>query len=422
MKAFAKSIIVMILSRQVRRLYKKTPELKVVAVTGSVGKTSTKLAISKILGQGYKIQYQDGNYNDIVTIPLIFFGQKTPSLFNPAAWLKLIISNELKLQKKYPFDIVVVELGTDGPEQLKKLNKFLQVEIGVLTAITPEHMEYFKTLDAVAKEELEIFSFSKLVIANTDMIEARYLKGLNYLSYALEQDADYQLKNLSFDDEGSSFDIFAGDEKIFSGNHEAIAEPLLYAILAAIAVAKKIGLNKDQIDKGIKSIKSASGRMQILKGINNSTIIDDTYNASPEAVRAALKTLYRIKAPQKIALLGNMNELGDFSESAHTEIGKFCDPAKLALVVTIGPDANNYLASAAKSNGCQVVEFDDPKKIAEYLRDKIQPGALILAKGSQNKVYAEEAVKALLANPDDAKNLVRQSEYWLKRKEKAFVK
>lgn len=422
MKAFAKSVVVAILSWQVKRLYRKNPNLKTIAVTGSVGKTSTKLAISKILSQSYKVQYQDGNYNDIVTIPLVYFGQKMPSLLNPFGWAKTILATELQLHKTYPYEIVIIELGTDGPGQLARLHKFLKVEIGVLTAITPEHMEYFADLDAVAKEELEIFNFSSLVIANIDMCDKKYLANRSYLSYAIESDADYRLSNLSFDEGGSNFDVTSGPEKIFSGNHEAIAEPLLYAIVAGIAVAKKVGMNNEKIDAGIKSIKPAPGRMQILKGLNNSTIIDDTYNASPEAVAAALKTLRRLQAPQKIAILGNMNELGSYSENEHRNIGALCKPKDINLLITIGPDANKYLAEAAKVNGCVVEAFDSPYKASAFLKDKIEPGALILAKGSQNGVYAEEAVKILLAEPKDAQLLVRQSKPWLKKKTRSFLK
>jgi UDP-N-acetylmuramoyl-tripeptide--D-alanyl-D-alanine ligase len=160
--------------------------------------------------------------------------------------------------------------------------------------------------------------------------------------------------------------------------------------------------------------------MRRLVGINNSTIIDDTYNASPEAVSAALKTLYRLDAPQKIAVLGNMNELGKFSAEAHRQIGEQCDPKQLDLVVTIGPDANKYLAPAAEKKGCKVGTFSDPYQAGEFVKLQIKPGALVLVKGSQNKVFAEEAVKTLLADPVDASKLVRQSRYWMKIKAKNF--
>ncbi len=163
-------------------------------------------------------------------------------------------------------------------------------------------------------------------------------------------------------------------------------------------------MTKPAIEKGIASIKPVSGRMQHLEGIKGSIILDDTYNASPEAMRASLDTLYRIKAPQKIAILGNMNELGGYSQREHEAAGKYCDPRELDLVVTIGPDANKYLAPAAEKTGCNVKTFDSPYAAGKYIKEIIEPGAVILAKGSQNKVFAEEAVKQFLASSKDKIN------------------
>src|SRR5690606_20106109 len=114
-----------------------------------------------------------------------------------------------------------------------------------------------------------------------------------------------------------------------------------------------------------------------LKGINNSLILDETYNASPEAVRAALDSVYTMKAPQKIALLGNMNELGDMSADAHREIGEYCDPEQLELVVTLGQDANKYSAPAAKRKGCTVQAFNNPYDAGKFIREHIKEGAVI---------------------------------------------
>jgi UDP-N-acetylmuramoyl-tripeptide--D-alanyl-D-alanine ligase len=157
-----------------------------------------------------------------------------------------------------------------------------------------------------------------------------------------------------------------------------------------------------------------------LPGIKNSTLIDDTYNASPVAAKAALDVLYAGQAPQRIAILGSMNELGGYSPEAHREVGDYCDPSKLNLVVTIGKDANQYLAPAAAVRGCQVATFINPYKAGNYVGEQLQEGAVVLAKGSQNRVFAEEALKVLLANAGDADKLVRQSPYWRSVKAKQF--
>jgi UDP-N-acetylmuramyl pentapeptide synthase len=115
-----------------------------------------------------------------------------------------------------------------------------------------------------------------------------------------------------------------------------------------------------------------------------------------------------------------MNELGNASEDAHRQIGRYCEPKQLDLVVTIGPDANAYLAPEAQKLGCTVASFDDPYSAGEYVRNRMKSRALVLAKGSQNGVYAEEAVKLLLQNSSDANRLVRQSSVWLAKKAKNF--
>jgi UDP-N-acetylmuramoyl-tripeptide--D-alanyl-D-alanine ligase len=417
----AKKIVVAVLGWQVRRLYKKNG-FKVVAVAGSLGKTSTKLAIAQVLNAKYKVRHQGGNYNDIVTVPLIFFAEDLPNLFNPFAWIAVFWRNHQQLGKKYPYDVVVVEVGTDGPGQITKYAKYLKNDIGVLSAIAPEHMEFFDDLDAVAAEELQIANLSKKLIVNVDQVESKYSKRIKKptSTYSLKERANIQLKNVKFDGFSADFDVLENEALLLRAEHEAIAEPRLYAVAAAVAVARELGMSPSEIKQGLNNLKPVAGRMQKLQGANSSTIIDDTYNASPPAMKAALDTLYRLDAPQKIAILGNMNELGKYSRAAHEEMGDYCDPKKLDLVITLGPDANKYLAPGAEAKGCRVQQFDDPYSAGDYLKPLIKSGALILAKGSQNRVFAEETVKLLLARPSDAKNLVRQSPDWLKIKKQAF--
>lgn len=421
MQEIAKSMVVATLGWQVRRLYKKN-DFKVVAVAGSLGKTSSKLAIAQVLAKKYRVQHQDGNYNDIVTVPLIFFGQKTPSLLSPFAWLAVFWRNEAQLRKRYPYEIVVVEVGTDGPGQIAQYGKYLKADIGVLTAIAPEHMEFFDDIDAVAKEELQLVNLSESIIMNLDFVEPKYSSKIKKptTTYAIRGSADIRLKNIKFDGFLSDFDVLENDEVLLRAQHEAVAEPRLYAVAAAVAVARKLGMEPGEIKLGLDKLKPVAGRMQKLEGVKGSTIVDDTYNASPPAMKAALDTLYRLDAPQKIAILGNMNELGTYSQAAHEEIGSYCDPAKLDSVITLGPEANKYLAPAAEANGCKVQRFNDPYSVGDYLKQIIKNNALVLAKGSQNRVFVEEAVKLILANPSDTKRLVRQSDAWLKTKAKAF--
>jgi UDP-N-acetylmuramoyl-tripeptide--D-alanyl-D-alanine ligase len=424
MKSALKKLVASILGSQLKRLRKKN-RIFVVAVAGSIGKTSTKLALAHVLSQTYRVQYQEGNYNDFVTVPLIFFGRKLPNIYNPFSWLLVFLRNEAVIAKKYPYHIVVVELGSDAPGQMAQFSKYLAADIGVLTAIVPEHMANFADLNAVASEELEMRKFTTKIFANKDLVPPEYLGHLpsTTVTYGINQPADIQLTNIHWNGgEDATFDIVYGGITFLHGEHELVTEPQLYSICAAVSVGTELDMTTSAVDKGIRSIKPVNGRMQHLNGLSGALILDDSYNASPEAVIGALDTLYRMNASQKIAILGNMNELGKYSEKEHARIGEYCDPHELSFIATIGPDANKYLAPAAAARGCLVKTFESPIDAGRFVKERLRQDTVVLVKGSQNGVYAEEAAKQLLALPADASKLVRQSRYWMRIKNRTLPK
>lgn len=395
MKSFFKNILVGILGWQVRRLCKRN-KFKIIGVVGSIGKTSTKIAIAKVLESGKRVKYQEGNYNEIISVPLVFFGHKMPELWNFWGWFKIILQNEFQIYFKYPFDVVVVELGTDAPGQISEFRKYLHLDIAVITAIAPEHMEFFQNIQNVAEEEWSVRYFSNMIFVNRDLCKI------------LPKDFDHDKI------------IFYGKEFDSVYKYEAISPVQLYSISIAIILAKKFSVSDEKIKKAMKEIHGFSGRMQKLKGIKNSTIIDDTYNASPDAVKMALDALYAYPSTQRVAILGMMNELGVTSEDEHKKIGKYCNPKFLDLVVTIGKDANLFLASMARKAGCQVYESKNSTDAGEFVVGKLKEGAVILAKGSQNGVFAEEALKPLLKDKSDFSKLVRQDKSWMDKKRLTF--
>jgi UDP-N-acetylmuramoyl-tripeptide--D-alanyl-D-alanine ligase len=424
MKKLLKNFVAAILGSQLKRLRKKN-KIFVIAVAGSIGKTSTKLALAHVLSQTYRVQYQEGNYNDLVTVPLIFFGRKLPNIYNPIAWFWVFFKNELSLTKKYPYHIVVVELGSDAPGQMKEFSRYLEADIGVLTAIVPEHMANFADLNAVAAEELAITNFTTKIFANKDLISPEYLGHLpnTTVTYGINNEADIRLTNISWNGgEEATFDIVYGGITFLHGEHEKVTEPQLYSICAAVSVGTELDMTTSAVDKGIRSIQPVSGRMQHLNGLSGALILDDTYNASPEAMIGALDTLYRMNASQKIAILGNMNELGEYSDREHKRIGEYCDPHELSFLATIGPEANKYLAPAAAARGCLVKTFSNPIDAGKFVKERLRQDTVVLVKGSQNGVYAEEAIKPMLALPADARKLVRQSRYWMRLKHRTLPK
>jgi UDP-N-acetylmuramoyl-tripeptide--D-alanyl-D-alanine ligase len=283
-------------------------------------------------------------------------------------------------------------------------------------------MEYFGTLDAVAEEELASLKFSERALINIDDTAAEYLAKKEFASYGLSPGANYRVVERSSKDLRGQDVVFhlGSDNKKIEFSTSLLGEHGAKIALAAAAVADMLGIQLEDIKTGVESIAAFAGRMQILDGVKNSIIIDDTYNSSPVAVEAALDVLQNGDAPQRIFIMGSMNELGDSSPEAHRQVAEHCDPTKIDLIVTIGVEAKEFFAPTAKQQGCTVKTFLDPYKAGNYVKKNLQENAVILAKGSQNGVFAEEAVKQLLANKPDEQKLVRQSSYWLARKRKQF--
>lgn len=421
MKFILKKILVIILGSQVRRLWNRHG-FKIIGVVGSIGKTSTKLAIAKVLESEKRVRYEEGNYNDIVSVPLVVFGHKMPSLWNVFSWVGIILKNEAQIYGKYPFDIVVLELGTDGPNQISQFRRYLHLDVAVITAIAPEHMEFFGTLEKVADEEWSVSYFSNVIFANKDLckIVPENVDHKKVVFYGKDFGSVYKIENVKKAGDNFEFEISYKGGKMTDLSYKSVSEVQLYSICVAAAVGRYFEVSPANIKESVKNIKSFSGRMQRLVGIKGSVIIDDTYNASPDAVRIALDTLYLYPQKQKIAILGMMNELGEISEGEHRKIGEYCNPKFLNLVVTVGRDANAFLAPAARKRGCEVYEAKNSIDAGNFVAGKIGDDAVVLAKGSQNGVFTEEALKPLLKNKADFSKLVRQDRNWLKKKELTF--
>jgi UDP-N-acetylmuramoyl-tripeptide--D-alanyl-D-alanine ligase len=191
-------------------------------------------------------------------------------------------------------------------------------------------------------------------------------------------------------------------------------------LAAAYLVGDVLNLDMKDEESSLAAVTAMPGRMNKIKLACGATAIDDSYNASPEAVIAALDALYATDTPRKIAVIGNMNEMGAYSQAEHERVGQYCDNKQLEEIIVIGPDAKTFLAQAAQAGANRVVAFDSPYAIADYLKPKLNDDVIILFKGSQNGVFLEEAIKPLLAQTQDASRLVRQSSAWLRIKSRQF--
>jgi UDP-N-acetylmuramoyl-tripeptide--D-alanyl-D-alanine ligase len=430
MKSLLRRFIAKGLEQAVVRLVRANPNLKIVAVGGSVGKTSTKLAISAVLSQKYRVLVQEGNYNSEIGLPLMVFGQTVPGvLFNPGAWLVRFIRAERQIRGDFPYDVLVLEVGTDHPGEIAHFMTYLKPDIGVLTAITPEHMEYFGNLDAVAAEEMALAVSSKIMVVNRDDVKMAYrTKYLKHhpqvVTYGLGKEADYSATVKDADLIGGTVCALLknGHATIVGLTANVYGGPAMKAVTAAYAVGDLMGLSRQAVERGLKEVTPVAGRMRTLAGFNGTIIIDDTYNSSPDAVVAAVTALQAVPGNgRKIAIMGTMNELGSDSPRYHEEAGVVC--AGVDMLITIGEMANLHLGPAAVKAGLDPRNWkpaDSPYAAGEFLKLILQPGDIVLAKGSQNGVFAEEAVKLLLSDPADAYLLVRQSSPWLAKKAKQF--
>lgn len=419
-----KKIILSLLERKAKKYLKRHKPI-LVLVTGSVGKTSTKYALATVLSEKYRVRAHEGNHNTHFSVPTALLGVAYPD--NPhsiSEWLATLKAMSLRIKQEKDVDAIVQELGTDTPGDIQQFARYLQADVGVVTAVSEEHMEFFGSLDEVAREELSLASFSKLTVVNRDDIDgvyAKYADTHTIDTYGLGEKAEYRLVVEPANPlDGRIGKLNTPEWGEVPLTVQLIGDHSLKAAVAAACVGAKLGLTSQQVAIGVSKITPVPGRMQVLRGMNESTIIDDTYNSSPLASEAALATLYAIDTPQRVAILGSMNELGALSAQAHEKIGILCDPMKLDWVVTIGEDAAKYLAPAATKNGCQVKSFMSPYEAGGFVHSVLKTGGVVLVKGSQNGVFAEEAVKVLLHNTDDDELLVRQSPAWLKKKSQQF--
>lgn len=423
-----KKFVQKILEIFAKRYLRSHPDVKLVIVTGSVGKTSTKVAIGTVLSEKFRVRLHEGNHNAEISTPLAILGIEHPhSLKSPIAWFGVFRNAWLRVVQPSDIDVIVQEVGSDGIGQVPHFGTYAKPFIAVVTAVSEEHMEFFKTLDAVAAEELSAVNYSQHGLINRDNIDGKYAEDLTNASintYGTTDVAEYYFTEEDFSLENGFTGLFCARGEFSIGiktNLKLVGEHSIRAAVAAGAVGLRMGLSEVQLRSGFSKIRAVNGRMNILRGVEDTIIIDDTYNSSPLAVESALEALYQLSVPQKIAVLGSMNELGETSAVAHEAVGRLCNGNQLAYVVTVGEEAEKYLAPAAKQNGCQVVSFKTAPEAGAFVHKVLEPGAAILFKGSQGGIYLEEAIKIVLHSTEEESSLVRQSSEWMETKQKFFA-
>ncbi len=423
MKKLTASFISARLTKSVMRVL-GTGDVTLIAVTGSIGKTSARVAIAKLLSQKYRLTYAEHSYNVPVAIELSFFGLEVPSpVYNAVAWQK-IFHKVKELSKNFPYDVVVIEINEDDLDELQEFAEKLHPKIAVITGVAPAHMEKLKTMKRVQDQTLSLARYADEIVYNADFAELAELgKKQQASSYGLKSKPDVQITDLSRDSQGFLRGNLVVDSQKQPLKTQMVAQQSLYSLLAAATVGVKLGMSLSEIAKGLASIKPVRGRMNFLPAAKDAKLIDDTYNSSPLAAIAALKTLSEMPAHHRIAVLGSMNELGDYAKKGHEDVGKAA--AKSAdMLVTVGKTAAEFLAPAAQAAGLNqknIHSFDSPYKAGEFVKSQLHSDDVVLVKGSQNGVFTEEVSSLLLATRlKPERVLVRQSSAWKHKKKKAF--
>ncbi len=407
---------------------------RIVAITGSVGKTSTKEAITAALSLFYRVRGSEKSYNSDFGIPLTILGLKTGGS-SAFLWLKNILTGFFRMlfAINYP-EWLVLEVGAGKPGDIRRFGRLLSPDIVVITrfADIPVHVEFFGTPKAVAEEKTDLARALKkgrtLILGTDDPAVAALAKQFpnqRVITYGLTGTPDVQGTGYSalFASKnalnakhpvGFACRVRLGDKEFPLEVQGTIGEHLVQPLLAAFATGKALSLDSSRIAREIgKILELPRGRMRVLVGKNDSTIIDDTYNASPVAVEAALRTLSSLEGGRKVAVLGGMAELGSFSEDEHRRIGglaaRSCD-----FLVTVG-----VLAEGIRDGACRAGmkeentrHFSGSLEAGSALLQEIKEGDRVLVKGSQS-ARMEHVVKALMAEPERAgKLLVRQEKEW----------
>ncbi len=402
----------------------------IIGITGNVGKTSTKAAIVTILGHSRRVRISLKNFNNELGLPLTILGDwdSTGGVF---FWFRVIISSVFQLCIKNPSypEILVLEYGIDRPGDMKYLLNVARPHIGVVTALRdiPVHVEFFSGPEAVAQEKSKLVNslpatgFSVLNADDIAVLEMKDQSRAHAVTFGFSRGVDVRISNFQnhFDKKftGVTFKLEYGGSLVPVRLTKVLGKAHAYSAAAAAAVSLIYGINLVKIAEALLSYQPPSGRLRFLDGIKGSVIIDDTYNASPVANHEALESLKSLKAKRKIAVLGDMLELGKYTIEAHEGVGRLV--AKSAGILFIVGVRAKFIAESAVRAGFskkKIFTFMDVHKCGMQLQKEIKKGDLILVKGSQS-VRMERVVKEVMAEPARAKDLlVRQSNRWLKRR------
>jgi UDP-N-acetylmuramoyl-tripeptide--D-alanyl-D-alanine ligase len=395
---------------------------KIIGITGSVGKTSTRDAIYAVVSRAYSARKGNKNFNNELGLPFAVLGVDSPER-NVLKWLWVFIKGYLTLYIGSFPRILILEMGVDKPGDMDYLLSIAKPDIAVLTNIGISHYEFFQSSEAVSAEKgklVSALSESGVAILNSDnelVLQHATKTQAKVITYGFSEESNVRVSIVEekFTPPVSSKIAIHTNFSSFETSINAVGKPHISSCAAAIAVGLNLNISVDQITKGLQKYKPALGRLNVIKGIKQTIILDDSYNASPASMKEALAILARMPQENKIAVLGDMLELGDLSQQSHEEIGKIISTTNLARLVTVGA-MGKVILEAAVSNGFEASKanwFSTSVEAKDFVRDSLIIDSAVLIKGSQS-VRMEKISKELLMEPQSAPQMLpRQYGKWL---------
>jgi UDP-N-acetylmuramoyl-tripeptide--D-alanyl-D-alanine ligase len=352
--------------------------LKVVGITGSVGKTTTKEFTAALLASHFALLKSEGNFNNQMGLALTL----------------------LRLEKQH--QAAVLEMGMSAPGEIKALTKIAPPDVAVITNINPVHLEFLKTMENIAAAKKEILDGMKTggtaVLNGDDLSIKKIAEGFQgkKITFGFSEGCDIQARSLrSLGYEGIAFDLKYGREER-AIEFPFLTESFVLNLLAALGVAFALFLPLANVEKQIRELKPVTNRGTLLRLGHEILLIDDSYNSNPKALETALRNLSTLPAERKIAVLGDMLELGEGSSSFHKDAGRQVVLMGWDLLVTVGP-LSLRIADGAKNSGMprhRIFSFQDSEEAAEHITDLLQDGDLVLVKGSR-AIRTEKIVETI---------------------------
>lgn len=432
MKEILKKIVIFCLTLEAKIVLKRHRP-KIVAITGSVGKTSTKDAAAAALSAFRSVRQSYKSFNSDLGIPLTILDLPN-GWNNPFVWTKNIFLGlwTALFSREYP-EWLILEVGAEKPGDVERPARWIKPDVVILTRLSkvPVHVEFFASPEEVWREKrflVEALKPQGLLVYNQDDEDVVSMARMcqRRTGFGVDNQADVKLRQGSILYEksdiytrpkGMALEIGYRDMSFPATIKETIGDGQIYPVLAAFALATSLGFDPASVSKALSGYEAPRGRMRIISGIKNSIIIDDTYNSSPVALNRSLNTLEKIEVRgKKIAILGDMKELGDFSETEHKIAGEYA--AKFAdILLLVGQEARFFVEGALMGgmHESKILQFESSREAGKKAEHIIEEGDVVLVKGSQS-VRMEKAVEEIMLEPNKKERLlVRQESEWRSR-------